>query len=97
VSLYQLHRCVYDFIRSGEVGSSTAAVFDVGRYDLSDRERAAFEARDIPELYRLGLHPVLLNAFCRAVGFARDEYRKQLEPLGEPERRRGRWQTADAR
>jgi hypothetical protein len=26
------------------------------------------------------------------VGFSRDEYRKVLEPLGEPEKRRGRWQ-----
>jgi len=44
-------------------------------------------------LYQLGLHEVLLNRFCRAAGFARDDYRKLLEPLGRKEERKGRWQT----
>jgi len=35
---------------------------------------------------------VLLNRFCRAAGFARDDYRKILEPFGQKEERKGRWQ-----
>jgi hypothetical protein len=89
---YQLHRCVYDFIRAGQVSSGSAQAHDASRYNLTDEQRRAFEERDVAALYQLGLHPVLLNAFCRAVGFSRDEYRKVLEPLGEPEKRRGRWQ-----
>jgi hypothetical protein len=97
MSLYQLHRCVYDFIRASGVSSGTGAEFDSSRYDLTDEERTAFEARAVPVLYGMGLHPVLLNAFCRAVGFTRDEYRKQLEPYAEPEHRRGRWTKAATR
>jgi hypothetical protein len=92
VSLYQLHRCVWDYLRVGAVSSNNSGHrFEVGRYDLSEVERVAFEGRDPAGLFRLGLHPVLLNAFCRAVGFARDDYRKVLEPLAVPEGRTGRW------
>jgi hypothetical protein len=88
---YQLHRCVYDFVRAGSVSSSGEGEFASNRYDLDEEERRAFEARDVAALYGLGLHPVLLNAFCRAVGYSRDDYRKLLQPFGQPEQRRGRW------
>jgi hypothetical protein len=74
------------------VGSGQKAAFDVGRYDLTEPERSAFEATDIGALYQMGLHPVLLNAFCRVSGFARDDYRKVLEQYATPEERKGRWQ-----
>jgi hypothetical protein len=94
VSLYQLHRCVFDFIRSGETKSGNSRpIFDASRYQLTESERAAFEARDVAALYRLGLHPVLLNAFCRAAGYSRDDYRKVLAPYAAPEERKGRWRT----
>jgi len=96
MSWYQLHRCVYDWVRAGEVNSAAGgdgrAGFDVSAYELTDDERKAFENRDIAALYNLGLHEVLLNRFCRAAGFARDDYRKILEPFGEKEERKGRWQ-----
>jgi hypothetical protein len=93
VSLYQLQRCVWDSIRASEVKSSNSGNhFDVGRYDLDDDERAAFVDRDVAALYRLGLHPVLLNAFCRVSGYTRDDYRKVLAVFATPEERTGRWQ-----
>ena len=96
MSLYQLHRCVYDWVRAGEVNSGSAedgrATFDLSGYELSDDERKAFDGKDIAALYQLGLHSVLLNRYARAAGFARDEYRKVLEPFGEKEERKGRWQ-----
>lgn len=95
MSNYQLHRCVYDWVRAGEVNSVAAdgrLGFDDSGYELTDEERKAFESRDIAALYQLGLHQVLLNRFCRAAGFARDDYRKILEPFGRPEGRKGRWQ-----
>jgi hypothetical protein len=96
MSLYQLHRCVYDWVRAGEVNSGTDVdgrlTFDDTGYELSVDERKAFVDRDVAGLYQLGLHEVLLNRFCRAAGFARDDYRKILEPFGETEERRGRWQ-----
>jgi hypothetical protein len=96
MSWYQLHRCVYDWVRAGEVNSADGgdgrAGFDVASYELSDDERKAFETQDIAALYNLGLHEVLLNRFARAAGFARDDYRKVLEPFGAKEEKRARWQ-----
>lgn len=96
MSLYQLNRAVYDWIRAGEVNSDAAgdgrAGFDVSRYDLSDDERKAFDDKDVAAFYQMGLHEVLISRYARAAGFARDDYRKILEPYGKPEERRGRWQ-----
>ena len=89
-------------MRAGEVRSGNpGGRFDGSRYELTDEERRAFERRDPAALYRLGLHPVLLHGFCRAVGYRRDEYREMLAaesppaPGSEPEpswERTGRWQ-----
>jgi hypothetical protein len=96
MSWYQMHRCVYDWVRAGEVnsaeGSDGRAGFDVTAYELTDEERKAFDNRDIAAFYNLGLDAVLLNRYCRAAGFARDDYRKVLEPFGEKEERKARWQ-----
>jgi len=94
MSLYQLHRCVFDSVRAGEVGSKNHAegAFDDSGYDLTDSEREAFESKDVGALYGLGLHPVLLNAYCRSVGYTRDDYRAALAGHAAPETRRGRWQ-----
>ena len=94
MSLYQLHRCIFDFMRAGEVGSGAAPEFDASRYDLTDQERKAFESEDIAAIYQLGLHPVLLNGYCRAVGYGRDEYRAKLAAHVVPETRTGRWHEA---
>jgi hypothetical protein len=96
VSLYQLHRCVYDYVRAGEISDGVAAggreSFDSGKYELSEDERKAFETKDVPALYQLGLHAVLLNRYCRAVGYSRDDYRALLQPFAVPEQRKARWQ-----
>ncbi len=95
MSLYQLHRCVFDSVRAGEVSSKQSGsigTFDDSGYDLSDEERQAFRSKDPGALYGLGLHPVLLNAYCRSVGYTRDDYRAKLAPYAASENRRGRWQ-----
>lgn len=92
VSLYQLHRCVWDWVRAGEVSSGAGRLFDESRYDLTEEERKAFEERDVAALYRLGLHPVLLNGFCRASGYSRNEYRDVLQVFATQEQRKARWQ-----
>jgi hypothetical protein len=96
MSLYQLNRAVYDWIRAGEVNSAAGGNgrenFELSQYDLTDDERKAFDDRDIAAFYRMGLHQVLINRYARAAGFARDAYRKILEPYAEPEERKGRWQ-----
>jgi hypothetical protein len=99
MSLYQLHRAVYDWVRAGEVGggqeadrSGGRATFDVSRYELTEVERKALDSRDVAALYQLGLHAVLINRFARAAGFARDEYRQLLQPFATEKGKKGRWQ-----
>ena len=91
MSLYQLHRCVFDYLRAGEVSSGAAPDFDVSRYDLTDEERKAFDSKDVAALYQMGLHPVLLNGYCRAIGYGRSDYRAILAAHVTPETRTGRW------
>jgi hypothetical protein len=91
MSLYQLHRCVFDYLRAGEVSSGAAPDFDVSSYDLTDEERKIFESKDIAALYQMGLHPVLLNGYCRAIGYERSDYRAILASQALPETRTGRW------
>ena len=94
MSLYQLHRCIFDYMRAGEVSSGKAPAFDISSYDLTEDERKAVESRDIAALYVMGLHPVLLNGFCRASGYSRDEYRAVLAPYATTAAAgKGRWQT----
>ena len=97
MSLYQLHRCVYDWVRAGEVNSADGGAgredFDASVYESTDEERRAFDDKDVAAFYQLGLHQVLLNRFARAAGFARDDYRKLLEPFATTDGRKGRWQT----
>ena len=91
MSLYQLHRAIFDYLRAGEVSSGAAPDFDLGRYDLTGSERKTFEAQDVAALYQMGLHPVLLNGYCRAIGYGRDDYRAILAAHAVPESRTGRW------
>ena len=96
MSLYQLHRAVYDWIRAGEVNSDAGVDgrvgFDLTAYELTGEEQRAFTDKDVGAMYQLGLHEVLINRYARAAGFARDDYRKILEQYAKPEERRGRWQ-----
>jgi len=91
MSLYQLHRCVFDYLRAEEVSSGSAPDFDLSRYDLTDEERKSFDSKDIVAFYRMGVHPVLLNGYCRAIGYGRDDYRSILGSQAQPETRTGRW------
>ncbi len=92
MSWFELHRCAYGWVRATESGGR----FDVTEYDLTDVERAAFDARDVAALYGLGLHPVLINRFARQAGYSRDEYRALLAPYATETTRRGRWQTSSS-
>ena len=96
MSVYQLNRAIYNWIRAGEGNSSEQAdgraTFDLSEYELNDQERRAFNERDVGALYHLGLHEVLVNRYARAAGYQRDAYRKILESYAKPQERSGRWQ-----
>ncbi len=81
MSAYQLNKAVFDRLRTAD-----------GAYDLTDDERRALDDQDVRALYQLGLHPVLLNAFARAIGLRRDDYRVMLDGLHEERGVKARWQ-----
>ncbi len=91
MSWYDMHRCVYDFIRANERGAPEA--FDPSAYQLTDDERRAFDNQDVAAFHQLGLHGVLLNRYCRQVGLSRNDYRTLLQPFAVHDTRRGRWES----
>lgn len=86
MSLYQLHAAIYRYLNPKDslpVELERAALR--GRFDLTEREANAFLAADVPELYRLGVHPVLLNSYARA-RMSPPEYRSILARLKDEQR-----------
>jgi hypothetical protein len=83
VATYALQRAIYDFLNpKGMVGTVPDLERDAlrSRYGLEGAELEAVVAADIAALYRLGVHPVLLNSFARA-RVSRDRYRAALAEL----------------
>ena len=96
MSLYQLQQCVYDYLRIlGEVeeGSPKPALSTTG-YDLNDEEERALKAGDVGAMYSMGIHPVILNGYCRAMGYRRADYRELLKNKNNEPKRKTRWQTS---
>lgn len=85
MSAYALQQYLFDALRDRGT--------PIERYDLSEAEQDAVDGNDIAALHVLGVHPVLLNAWCRATGHTRDEYRQLLAPYRRPETRRPRWRS----
>lgn len=88
---YELHRCVFDFIRTQEFTSPGS--FTMSDYDLSEAEADAVRTHDVAALHVLGLHGVLLNRYCRQIGLSRDSYRGILSPFETKEEGASRWRT----
>ena len=92
MSLYQVHKLIHD--RLGQFSGGGGIEVDFTGYDLSEDERAALAGDDIGALYAMGVHPVLINSYCRALGFKRDDYRAMLQPYARPTERRPRWRSS---
>jgi hypothetical protein len=82
MTAYPLQRAIYDFLnprgRPGAPGLDAAELR--ARYGLGEAEVRALVEGDVAALYRLGVHPVLLNGFARA-RIPRDRYRAALAAL----------------
>jgi hypothetical protein len=88
VSTYALQRAIYDYLNPrGRPGALALDPQELrARYDLTEAELRAVLESDVAALYRLGVHPVLLNGYCRA-RVPRERYRAALAEL---EREAGR-------
>lgn len=91
MSAYQLQRAVFDVLRAREKGAERAAS---GSYDLTPRERDALERDDLREMTLLGVHAVLINAYARACGIPRGEYRLMLAGTSPAAVGRPRWRAS---
>jgi hypothetical protein len=59
-----------------------------------DEQRAVTEP-DIGAIYTMGVHPVIINGFCRALGYKRADYRPLLQQAAaDTSRRRTPWQKS---
>jgi hypothetical protein len=102
VSQYQLQKLLYDFL-NGRVGAAPGVRAGAGGdrggpdptgYDLTEEERAAASGADVRSLYQLGVHPVLINAFARAMGYQRTDYASMLKDLEPRTEARPRWRSS---
>jgi hypothetical protein len=94
MSLYQVQQCLFDYLRTMEdAPPGPRPEIDTAGYDLTDAERTALTSADVGALATMGVHPVMINGYCRAMGYKRADYRPLLATVaGKP--RRTRWQTS---
>jgi hypothetical protein len=93
MSLYEVQQCLFDYLRAMEnapPGGRPDIVTD--GYDLTEDERTVLTKGDVGAFYTMGVHPVIINGYCRAMGYKRADYRPLLAGVA-PERRRTRWQS----
>jgi hypothetical protein len=94
VSLYQVQQCLFDYLRAMEdAPPGPKPDIRTEGYDLTDAERAALSSGDVGAFAAMGVHPVIINGYCRAMGYKRADYRKLLDVVAH-EPRRTRWQTS---
>ncbi|MET9294659.1 hypothetical protein [Streptomyces sp. NPDC003077] len=89
MSLYGVQKAVFDAIRAGSTGGCAGAPGTSGQ--LTEAEAALLERQDLRGLFTAGVHPVLINAYARSIGKARDEYREILAGTLAEQNREVRW------
>ena len=96
MSLYQMQQCLFDYLRAMEnaVEGAPRPELSVEGYDLTEEEREALVNGDVGAFYAAGTHPVIINGYCRAMGYKRADYRSLLEAVDSQTKRKTRWQTS---
>jgi hypothetical protein len=96
MTLYMVQRCLFDHLRRLEAaGDGPRPEIVTDAYDLTPDERRAVTEPDIGAIYTMGVHPVLINGFCRALGYKRADYRPLLQTAGSATSRlRTPWQKS---
>ena len=95
MSLFQVQQCLFDYLRALEdPNQPSKPEIRLDGYDLTDEERKVLSDGDVGAMYRMNVHPVIINGYCRAMGYKRADYRVLLEEAAPPVNRRVRWQTS---
>jgi hypothetical protein len=93
MSTYTLQQYLFDQL--GRWADEPGTALDPAPYELTHEEHVAMTTNDIAVLHGMGVHPVLLNAWCRATGHTRDDYRRLLAPYRRPDDERvPRWRSS---
>ena len=97
MSIYQVQKCLFDYLRAREhapkdARSRRSPTIAAQGYDLTDEERKAVESLDLGTLYAMGTHPVIINGLARNMGYRKADYRPLLAGSMPPERKvKPRW------
>lgn len=83
MSLYEVGRLIHRFnvddVAIARWREAPAAV--LADYALDDTERQALLAGDLPALWRMGVHPLMMLHYARAQRVPMPEFYGQLRPL----------------
>jgi hypothetical protein len=94
MSLYQVQQCLFDYLRAMEnAAAGPRPAIRTSGYDLTEPEEVALTTGDVGAFYSMGVHPVMINGYCRAMGYKGADYRPLLAGAAT-EPRRTRWQTS---
>jgi hypothetical protein len=96
MSIYQLQECLFNYLRALEDSPADQAKPELSTegYSLTDEERTALSNRDVATLYALGTHPVIINGYCRAMGYKRADYRPLFKETTAVTKGKARWQKS---
>ena len=96
MSIYQLQQCLFDYLRTLEDSPADEPKPELSTegYSLTNEERDALENRDVGALYALGMHPVIINGYCRAMGYKRADYRPLFKETTAVTKGKARWQKS---
>lgn len=91
-----MQQAIFDHLRVLGRGSSDRSPGSVptAGYTVTDDEARALREGDVGAFHTAGVHPVLINMFCRANGWKRADYRVLFPAGATTETRRGRWQRS---
>jgi hypothetical protein len=95
MSLYQVQQCLFDYLRVLEDPNTQGKPeIRLEGYDLTPEETRALREGDVGAIYLMGTHPVIINGYCRAMGYKRADYRQLLQKAADTTPRRTRWRKS---
>ena len=96
MSTYAMQQAIFDHLRVLGRGPSDRAAGTVPTegYQLTDDEARALREGDVGAFHTAGVHPVLINMFCRANGWKRSDYRVLFPAEAAPATGRVRWRRS---
>ncbi len=96
MSAYAMQKAIFDHIRA--IGARESALdprsVATEGYALTDDEARALRDGDVAAFHTAGVHPVLINMYCRSNGWKRADYRVLFPAQSTDEVRSVRWRIS---